>query len=355
MRSLDAAPVESRTCQIVPGLSDAQEKHDQNMSDHDAASLVLATDTVHTAPVIVKAHGKQQSHILESSVELHRTTEQSPFPSQSRSLLGTRDTFVELCAGSAAIALGLYGHRPVVAYAGGKQGYKDAIMQTFGYAASEKPRIQLVEPGEWGATWKMLLTDRIAVANIIQSKIGMPAKPCWQWARTTSESPVSTIDAATRAAAHLLVICGTFGGFERGGFKGVHKNRPNADGFIPCRTTLHQRVRNLPLPPPEVGGGTWTVHHTDAASITPFPCSCYIDPPYQNTTGYKHSLPRCKVVQLATRWADAGARVVVSEGEAIGELVEMGWHAKEITTNRRGQTRKNSRSKREWLTFNFQD
>jgi hypothetical protein len=326
------------------------------MSDHDAASRFLATHTALTAPLLAKPHGEQRSRIHESSVESHRTSEQAPFPAQSRSLLGTRDTFVQLCAGSAAISLGLYGQRPVVAYAGGKQGYKDAIMQTFGYGASERPRIQLVEPGEWGATWKMLLTDRIAVANIIQSKVEMPAKPCWQWARTTIDSPVSTIDAATRAAAHLLVICGTFGGFERGGFKGVHKNRPNADGFIPCRTTLHQRVRNLQLPPPEVsGGGTWTVRHTDAASITPFPCACYIDPPYHNTTGYKHSLPRCEVVQLAIRWADAGARVVVSEGETIGELVAMGWHAKEITTSRRGQTRKNSRSKREWLTFNFLD
>jgi 16S rRNA G966 N2-methylase RsmD len=39
----------------------------------------------------------------------------------------------------------------------------------------------------------------------------------------------------------------------------------------------------------------------------------YIDPPYQNTTGYAHDLPRADVLDLAQRWNEAGATVAVSE------------------------------------------
>jgi len=80
----------------------------------------------------------------------------------------------------------------------------------------------------------------------------------------------------------------------------------------------------------------------------------FVDPPYLNTTGYAHDLGREQVVALARRWADAGARVMISEAEPIGALVEDGWHAVEVTAMRVGQKRTFSRQQREWVTLNFE-
>ena len=78
----------------------------------------------------------------------------------------------------------------------------------------------------------------------------------------------------------------------------------------------------------------------------------FCDPPYVNTTGYAHDLPRAEVVILARRWAAAGATVAISEAEAIPELVAEGWHAVEITGERVGQKRVFSKQQAEWVTLN---
>jgi len=77
----------------------------------------------------------------------------------------------------------------------------------------------------------------------------------------------------------------------------------------------------------------------------------YMDPPYQNTTGYAHDLPREEVVRLARLWREAGANVCISEAEPIPELVAEGWHVVEITGDRKGQKRTFSKQKREFLTM----
>ena len=77
----------------------------------------------------------------------------------------------------------------------------------------------------------------------------------------------------------------------------------------------------------------------------------YIDPPYENCTGYSHSLPRAAWLPIVRRWAEAGALVVVSEAEPIPELVAEGWYAVEITGERKGQKRTFSKQQREWLTM----
>jgi len=75
----------------------------------------------------------------------------------------------------------------------------------------------------------------------------------------------------------------------------------------------------------------------------------YIDPPYQDTTGYAHAFPRDAVIDVAQRWSDAGAVVCLSEAVP---LPLDGWHHVEITDVRKGQKRTFSRQKREWLTLN---
>ena len=76
----------------------------------------------------------------------------------------------------------------------------------------------------------------------------------------------------------------------------------------------------------------------------------YMDPPYRNTTGYGNDLPRSEVVSMARRWADAGARVYISEAEPIGALVDDGWFTVEITSQRIGHKRTFSKQQREWVT-----
>ena len=84
-----------------------------------------------------------------------------------------------------------------------------------------------------------------------------------------------------------------------------------------------------------------------------------MDPPYLDTTGYKHDLPRSEVVRMARLWADAGATVCISEAEPIPELMADGWHAVEISATRKGAKRtftgqqKMAKKKQpaEWLTL----
>ena len=95
--------------------------------------------------------------------------------------------------------------------------------------------------------------------------------------------------------------------------------------------------------------------HPDARTIDPpaLPPGTvvYMDPPYVNTTGYAHDLPRAEVVALARCWAAAGATVAISEAEPIPELVAEGWHAVRIDGERVGQKRTFSKQQAEWLTL----
>jgi hypothetical protein len=95
----------------------------------------------------------------------------------------------------------------------------------------------------------------------------------------------------------------------------------------------------------------------DARGIEPGPdlppgTVAYMDPPYVNTTGYGHDLPRCEVVALARRWSAAGAMVAISEAEPIADLTSEGWHAVRVDGERKGQKRTFSKQQAEWVTMN---
>ncbi len=111
------------------------------------------------------------------------------------------------------------------------------------------------------------------------------------------------------------------------------------------QTTMAARYENLPELPGEI---------TDGAvepPLLPPNTVVYIDPPYVNTTGYKHNLGRDRVVELALAWHAAGATVCVSEQVAIPELVAAGWRVVDISDKRQGQKRTFSVQKTEFLTI----
>jgi hypothetical protein len=63
----------------------------------------------------------------------------------------------------------------------------------------------------------------------------------------------------------------------------------------------------------------------------------YIDPPYVKTTKYIHDLSRAQVVETALHYAQFGP-VVVSEGEPVEELIQLGWTAENIYEEGVGKT-----------------
>jgi hypothetical protein len=78
----------------------------------------------------------------------------------------------------------------------------------------------------------------------------------------------------------------------------------------------------------------------------------YMDPPYQATTGYLHSLSRADVVRHALDFDALGAHVAVSEACELPELMSAGWHGADITGGRKGQKRTFSKQQGEYLTMN---
>lgn len=139
-------------------------------------------------------------------------------------------------------------------------------------------------------------------------------------------------------------------GFPSSGF------RPEAAGREPRATWGGERAYHHTLGAADWVSGLPAAIHADARKVDPPtlpPGSvAYMDPPYRDTTGYAHDLPRAEVVRLARRWADAGALVCISEAEPIAALVADGWHSVEITGERKGQRRTFSKQQREWLTMN---
>jgi hypothetical protein len=126
--------------------------------------------------------------------------------------------------------------------------------------------------------------------------------------------------------------------------------RPGRTGFQgqgPDRWALSDRFTDAPTLPATI---TDDARKVDPPQLPPG-VVVYIDPPYENTTGYSHKFPRGAWLPIVRRWAEAGALVVVSEAEPIPELVAEGWHAVEITGERKGQKRTFSKQQREWLTM----
>jgi hypothetical protein len=80
------------------------------------------------------------------------------------------------------------------------------------------------------------------------------------------------------------------------------------------------------------------------------PRATYIDPNYVGATGYRDGLTRDEVVQIAVRWHNSGALVLVSESEPIYDLLELGWKCRCIkdADNHGSPFRA---KKQEWVTY----
>jgi hypothetical protein len=119
-----------------------------------------------------------------------------------------------------------------------------------------------------------------------------------------------------------------------------------ADRF-PCLPSRWPPVAVLPAIPSAADLALWLGTPGDLDGVV-----VYMDPPYQATTGYLHSLSRADVVRHALDFDALGAHVAVSEACELPELMSAGWHGADITGGRKGQKRTFSKQQGEYLTMN---
>jgi hypothetical protein len=299
---------------------------------------------------------------------------------------------VELCAGTAALSLRLERAkaRPPVSRMGAKTGYADAILALAGLNPGDKAEQYLwCEPDD--GVRLLLHAYRDAelakeAAAIIRSWADEDPRALWERLRAEGPAVCPPVDAREVARAGYVMGgsmmgagTGPFGGNLEGWAGTAHGQGPKRPlsarlpdalhrltGGIPA--TIHDDARTLdPCP-----GECWPRHDSLDEALGCMRCQrasersragavqvppgtlAYIDPPYLNTTGYAHLFPRSEWVPALRRWADAGARCMVSEAEPIPELMADGWHAVEITAMRVGQKRTFSKQQSEWVTMNFE-
>lgn len=315
--------------------------------------------------------------------------------------------FVELCAGTAALSLRLHkeGAKPPVSRMGSKTGYANTILHELGlYPGLKADHYLWCEPDDGCRLLLETYRDHDLATATAEIILGWKDEdPKSLWTRLRKEGPVVAPTPRETARWTLAlpggawttmppraIYCGPGHGRNRWGCLPVPTVADRyedldelpgeiTDGAVDPRevarwcvseawtmcdakpiysgpgrqsgTTHWQtlpgvggRVEDLPTIPGEI---------TDGAvepPLLPPNTVVYIDPPYVNTTGYKHDLGRDRVVELALAWHAAGATVCISEQEAIPELVAQGWRSVDITGKRQGQKRTFSKQKSEYLT-----
>ena len=259
--------------------------------------------------------------------------------------------FVELCAGLASVSLMLQGGkyaRPPVSRMGNKHGYGLALLRIMGLRPGQgAERYLWCEPDPGCRALLHAYTDREVMqeaARIIRS--WKDEEPRALWERLRAEGPIRVGEA--REVGRHVWLWG----------RSYNTKGPDA-GFLPSEsangvevwnahppTYYADRVNECPTLPATVTPDARAIEPADL----PHGTVVFVDPPYVGTTGYGNDLPRKDVVSMARRWAEAGARVYISEAEPLPALIADGWHAVEITSQRIGQKRTFSRQQREWVT-----
>ena len=232
---------------------------------------------------------------------------------------------------------------------GAKTGYADAILYHLRLQPGQgAERYVWCEPDDGARLLLGAYTDpelcREAAA-ILRSWAGEEPRALWDRLRGEAVG----VGAREVARTWLLWAWAYRAGQPEGGYNpkavaGVERTATSHGSNPRDAGTESRRVSRL-----RVGGMAATIH-PDARHLDPIPGAVVLfDPPYQNTTGYGHDLPRPDVVAIAERWASAGCTVAICEQEPIAELPT--WERVEIGGLRRGQVRTFSKQKSEWLTI----
>lgn len=232
---------------------------------------------------------------------------------------------------------------------GAKTGYAAPLLRVLGLRPGQRAAHYLWCEPDAGVR---LLLEAYRDADLAQAAAAIirgwaDEDPRALWERLRAEGPAKCPPADAREVARLTMLAEW--AFRRGipesGFCGESSTetgkRSSADG-----TAIAIGLT----------GGLPATVAPDARQVDPSTLPpgtvVYMDPPYQDTTGYAHDLPRSQVVELAERWSAAGATVAISEAVGLAADLEGKWFEVDITGERRGQKRTFSRQQREVVTLN---
>ena len=232
---------------------------------------------------------------------------------------------------------------------GAKTGYADTILRVLGLRPGQRAdRYVWCEPDPGVRLLLHAYRDRelaTAAADIIRGWKDEDPRALWERLRAEGPAVCPPVDA--REVARWAFVQA-----NRTPHADVWKTVPKA--AVACGVEANLSVPGLlsrfveaPTLPATIADDARKV---DPREVTPG-VVVYIDPPYQDTTGYAHAFPRSEWLPLVRAWKASGATVCISEAEPIHDLIAEGWHAVEITNERKGQKRTFSKQQAEWLTL----
>ena len=281
-------------------------------------------------------------------------------------LTSNRDyTLIELCCGGAALTLHLCGaRRSLVPYQGGKWRFRETLatlMRDAGYDGVPR-RVELYDPGPWGiaagavirSSTRAGLIDRLDLLSRLDARTvfdvlqghRVPEDPVEFAAQFLFLQRLSYSGKAVGVRDHIW----RSPGFNSSSAYGVAGTERFGD-VNPMIPSLVKTLRSYSgLVEPE------RLECRQSGAVAPLarcaePTIVYLDPPYSGSTAYPDAeLDRAGVVALARAWHEAGALVMISEGEAIEELVEEGWHKRNIYVGRQDTSPFRGKQE-EWVTL----
>lgn len=266
---------------------------------------------------------------------------------------------VDLCCGTASVGLACLTHPrrpppPPTGFMGSKRRWARLLASALvGDATVE--RLVLVDAGPWGDVWETLST-REGRVSVVERLLVLDTAPLDElWPRLVEVPPHET-NAGIRVAQYLCLQARSAGTIpiwwspERARWESptgsrteaAHEGRPGmaarrrmktlgppilgqrptsrSRGLVRVRTLATRAAALETLPWDRIEVRRALVQHVD-----PIPgATVYFDPPYAHSPRYAVTLGRDQVLDVARRWANAGARVAVSEAE---RLPLEGWDA----------------------------
>lgn len=275
-------------------------------------------------------------------------------------------TLVEPCAGTAALSLHLLGaKRNLLPYQGSKWRFRHvlaAIAQSLGFKGAPS-RVVLTDAGPFGKTMGEVLRARRRKDLLDRLRAYLPCDPreIWDGIQGTPPGRSGTLFAAEHLFLQRLAFSGKAVGIRKGVWSSPGFNKTSAYG-IPA-TKVFGRVS--PMIPSlvkvlesydedlakDVRIESKTAFAKPPTEPRPERTLVYIDPNYRGVTSYPNGfLTRAEVVELAVSWRSMGAAVLVSEAEAVEELVLQGWSSVRMSVGRDDTSPFRGKAQ-EWVTY----
>ena len=266
---------------------------------------------------------------------------------------------IELCSGSAQITAGLLGLPKLTSWMGGKFGYRDETCDLLGIRRPDD--VVMFDVNPWPEVYTLVskAATREALACKVEDYIKQEPRALYD----SLHKHAVPGDVVARCAEFLILQRIAFGGKPVENRGGVWMSPGfNATSAYGRNTGKSENFGMLDPQLPKLPAGIRSFHDCDITgrvqdvrAVDPSlwvgdgDAVVYFDPPYAGTTGYTSAdLKRDEVIDIAQRWHDAGALVIVAEGEPVPVP---GWRSFQLV-KRHGKrsTLGSAAKKQEWVT-----